>query len=116
MLNHHSRFRFLDLVGSLLADGQSERDGSAVIDDAVGADFSVVTAQVSLADAQAQAGAFPFFRGEEGIEYVRKDVRRNAAAGVADADLDAVLVCQLAGFDGDASALRSGFGCIQQKV
>ncbi len=59
---------------------------------------------------------FAFLRGEERLEHVRQNVRRNAATSVADPDFHALLKRELAGGDCDGAAFRSGFRGVQQQV
>src|SRR5579864_2803192 len=101
--NNYFRFLLRIFVYFFLPDGQGQCNRSAVMQDAIHADFSVVATDVGLADAQAQAGAASALGGEKWFEDVSQNVRRDTGAGVADAQLDRVDIGQLAGDDRDAA-------------
>src|SRR5690242_14149479 len=106
----------IDRQTAFLANGKSETDGGAVAGNTGDADFAAVTANVGLADAEAQAGAFPAFGGEEGFEDVRENVGGNALAGVGNGDFDALIELHFFGGDGNGAAFGHGLSGVEQKV
>ena len=57
---------------------------------AIDSNLAFVSPHISGANAEAEARAFAAFGGEKRFKDVRQNVTRDAAAGVADADFDAV--------------------------
>ena len=92
----HNDFRFLLLLFArfFLADGERQGHGRAVINDAICANFPMMTAHIGLADAEAEAGAASALGGEERLEDVSENVSRDAAIRVGHAHLDHIDVRQ----------------------
>ena len=74
-MNHYLRSFIFGGSIFLLPYGNSDGDRSAVLRNAVDANVAMMAAQVSLADAQAETGAFASLGSEERFEDVRQDVR-----------------------------------------
>src|SRR5208282_188505 len=110
--SNHDFGSFLGFVRLLLPDGQRDGYGGPLIQHAVDSNLTLVSPYVSVADAEAKARAFVALGGEERFEDVRQDIRRDSAAGVTDADFDAVRERKFVGGNRDTSAARCRLGRI----
>src|ERR1035438_1238293 len=96
-----------------LVHRQSYADRRARTGSALELNVSSMAANVALADAESQAGAFAALGGEERLEDMRQDIGGNSAPGVAHSQFNNAGRLLQSSRDRDAAARRSGLGSVQ---
>src|SRR5450759_4708632 len=81
---HDYFFFLLYRHASFLPYRQRDTHGGAMAGKAIHADVAAVTADIGVADAEAEAGSLAALGGKERFKNVRQDICRNAGARVGD--------------------------------
>src|ERR1700722_3228842 len=113
----HYDFRLMRIfVQLLLPNWKCDGYRGPPFQDAVDTNLALVPAHVGGTDTESETGSLARLGGEKRLEDVRENVRRNAAAGIAYANFDAVFQRKLLCGDGHSAAILRRFGCIDQQI